>query len=85
MTSTDTVTNTATLHAPRVEMRVVMTTRAINAIWSNIATQHAKRNVDHSTRKHALELLNCMTNLFEFHLAKSIQTSIRLVKSVQSA
>ena len=61
---------------PHVARRVVISTRAINARWSNIVMQHVKRNIDQSIRKHVRdEWLNYTMKLYSknIHLVKSVQ------------
>jgi hypothetical protein len=70
--------DTDTLHAPRVARRVEISTFAINARWSNIAMQHAKRNIDQSIRKHARDKL-------QNYMIKLYSKSLRLMKNVQFA
>ena len=61
-----------------VARRVAISTRVINARWSNIVTQHVKRNIDQSIKKSARDELQSYT-------MKNYSKSIHLVKIVQYA
>ena len=61
-----------------VARRVAISTRAINARWSNIATLHAKRNIDQSIRKHVRDEL-------QSYMMNNYSKSILLKKIVQYA
>ena len=69
-------------HAPHAERRAGISTRAINAIWSNIVMHHAKRNIDQSIRKHVRDELPSYTmkNYYSNH-----SKSLHLLRIVQSA
>ena len=71
-------TTTNCVYAPHVARRVAISTRAINAIRSNIAMQHAKRNTEKSIRSSGRHVLLS-------YRMKNYSKSIRLVKNVQSA
>ena len=58
-----------------VARRAAISTRVTNARWSNIATQHAKRSIDQSIRKHVRkELPN--------YIMKNYLKTIRLMKKI---
>ena len=70
---TDTCTTTTVCAA--CGKRVAILTRAINAIWSNIVTRHAKRNIDQGIKV-------CVR---ESNTMRLYSKSTRLVKIVQFA
>ena len=75
------------LHAPHVARRVVISTRATNARWSNIAMQHAKRNIGLSIRNNARnELLSYTMKLYSksVHLRKIVLSAFSPCHWIQS-